>query len=82
MNACHSLVLAEAVQRHIDHVVGMRCAIGDDAAITFSIGFYQGLAAGHPVPRAFRRGCAFIQTAGISEHETPVLLGPGGLMSR
>lgn len=83
VNACHTLVLAEAVQRHIAYVVGMRCAIGDDAAITFSIGFYQGLAAGATVPQAFQRGCAFLQAEAVTkpEHETPVLLAPTGMMT-
>jgi len=76
VNACHTLRLAEAMVQHIDHVVGMRCAIGDVAAITFSIGFYQGLAASAPVPEAFERGCAFVeaQPSGKPEHDTPVLL--------
>jgi hypothetical protein len=79
VNACHSLRLGEAINRHIRHVIAMRCEIGDAAAITFSVGFYQGLAAGATVPRAFERGRAFLlaQATGPREGDTPVLLGSG-----
>ncbi len=76
VNACHTMLLAKAMTRYIDHVIAMRCEIGDVAAITFSIGFYQGLAGGASVAEAFERGCAFLQAQpmGKSEHDTPVLL--------
>jgi hypothetical protein len=82
VNACHSLVLAEAINKHIGYVIAMRCEIGDAAAITFSIGFYQGLAAGAPVPQAFKRGRAFLhaQAVGKPEHDSPILLNPGGAL--
>jgi hypothetical protein len=76
VNACHSLRLARAMARHVDHVVGMRTTIGDDAAIEFSVGFYVGLFAGESVPRAFKRGCAHVRAKLSTEGEylTPVLL--------
>jgi hypothetical protein len=80
VNACHTLALAQAIAGHISHVIAMRYEIGDAAAITFSIGFYQGLAAGAPVAQAFARGRAFLLTEAVGkpEHDTPVLLGLGG----
>ena len=80
VNACHSLRLAQAMTDDIAHVIAMRYEIGDAAAINFSTGFYQGLAAGAPVPDAFVRGRAFLlaQAVGPPEHGTLVLLGPGG----
>lgn len=80
VNACDTLLLAQAISKRIDHVIAMRCPVGDAAAITFSIGFYQGLAAGASVVQAFERGRAFLQsqTAGRPEHDAAVLLGPGG----
>ena len=61
---------------HIDYVVGMRSEIGDEAAILFTVGFYQGLFAGRPVPQAFRQGCALLQAKRMARPEfgTPVLL--------
>jgi uncharacterized protein YjbI with pentapeptide repeats len=73
LNACFSEVQAEAIARHIPYVIGMKRAIGDQAAIKFAIGFYDGLLAGESIEFAYRLGCNAIQTAGIPEHLTPVL---------
>jgi hypothetical protein len=43
-------------------------SIGDQAAIEFSIGFYDALLAGRPVDFAYKLGCSAIQMAGIPEH--------------
>jgi hypothetical protein len=76
VNACYSERLARAMSQHIDHVIGMRWQIGDEAGIEFSVGFYTGLFAGHPVPEAFERGLAHIQRseATMLEYRTPLLL--------
>jgi hypothetical protein len=74
LNACYSEGQARAIARHIPYVVGMRRAIGDRAAIAFSIGFYQGLGAGRSVEEAYGLGCVVIQLQGIPEHLTPVLI--------
>ena len=76
VNACHSMLLARAMVQKVDYVVGMRCQIGDEAAILFSVGFYQGLSAGRPIPEAFDRGCALISAkqAITAESKTPELL--------
>jgi hypothetical protein len=76
VNACYSERLARATSLYVDHVVGMRWEIGDEAAIEFSVGFYTGLFAGHPVPVAFKRGLAHIQhsEATMPEYRTPILL--------
>ena len=49
LNACYSEVQAEAIHQHINHVIGMNRAIGDKAAINFTVAFYDGLAAGEDV---------------------------------
>jgi CHAT domain-containing protein len=46
LNACYSTVQAESIARHINYVVGMNTAIGDIAAVEFSVGFYAALGAG------------------------------------
>lgn len=74
LNACYSEVQAQKIAQYIPHVVGMKKAIGDRAAIEFSIGFYDGLLAGRSVKDAYRLGCNAIQGAGIPEDLTPVLL--------
>lgn len=72
MNACYSEVQAEAINQHIQYVVGMNQAIQDKAAIAFSIGFYQALGYGKSVEDAFKFGTNAIQLAldnGIEDRE-------------
>jgi hypothetical protein len=45
LNACYSQVQATAIAQHIDFTIGMNKAIGDTAAITFAVGFYDALGA-------------------------------------
>ncbi|MDF5735367.1 MULTISPECIES: AAA-like domain-containing protein [unclassified Nostoc] len=73
LNACHSVIQAEAIVQHIPFVIGMNTAIGDRAAIAFSVGFYKARGANRPYEEAFRFGCVEIQLEGISEELTPVI---------
>jgi hypothetical protein len=74
LNACYSEVQAQAIHQHIPAVIGMKKAIGDQAALEFAVGFYDALGAGRSIEFAYRLGCSAIQMAGIAEHLTPVLL--------
>jgi len=74
LNACYSRFQAEAIAQHIDFVVGMSKAIGDQAAIKYSLGFYDGIVSGRGYEEAFELGRNAIDLRGIPEHETPVLL--------
>jgi TIR domain/CHAT domain len=73
LNACYSEPQANAISQHIDYVVGMKKAIGDQAAIKFAVGFYDALGAGRDFERAFKFGCSAIDLKGIPGHLTPVL---------
>jgi hypothetical protein len=73
LNACYSEVQATAISNHIEYVVGMSQGIGDDAAISFSVGFYDALGAGADIQRAFEFGQNAISLLGIPEGMTPVL---------
>lgn len=77
LNACFSIVQAEAISRSIKYVIGMDKAIGDKAAISFSIGFYQAVGAGKSIKEAYKFGCVQIRLQGIAEHLTPILLSGG-----
>lgn len=77
LNACYSEIQANAIVRHIDYVIGMNTEIGDQAAISFSIGFYQALGAGRTIEEAYRLGCVQIRLQNIPEHLTPVLIRKG-----
>jgi len=74
LNACYSVVQAKAIAKHIPYVIGMKKAIGDEAAITFAVGFYKALGAGHTIQEAYKFGCVEIQLQNIPEHLTPIIL--------
>jgi hypothetical protein len=73
LNACYSEIQAKAIASHIDYVIGMKKAIGDQAAIAFSIGFYKALGAGRTIPEAYEFGKVESQLMNIPEQLTPVL---------
>lgn len=73
LNACYSATQANAIAQQLPYVVGMKRAIGDQAAIEFAIGFYDALLAGESIEFAHKLGCNAIQMEGIAEHLTPVL---------
>ena len=77
LNACYSERQARAITQHIPYVIGMNQAIGDRAAIEFSIGFYDALGAGESVARAYKLGCVAIQMSGVAEHLTPIIIQKG-----
>jgi hypothetical protein len=56
VGACDSEALAEAVREHIDYVIAVDDRLHSSAAIAFSIGFYQALAVGEPLEKAYRLG--------------------------
>lgn len=73
LNACFSEVQAETISQHIEYVIGMNKAVGDNAAIAFAVGFYQALGAGRTFEEAYKLGCVQIRLQNIPEHLTPVI---------
>jgi len=41
LNSCYSEIQANAIAKQIDYVIGMNQAIGDKAAIAFTVGFFR-----------------------------------------
>ena len=75
LNACYSETQAQGIAQHIDTVIGMDKAVGDDAALEFAVAFYDALGAGESIEFAYEMGCNAIQMAGIEEeHLTPKLI--------
>jgi hypothetical protein len=74
LNACHSAAQAEAIQQHVDAVVGMSRSIKDTAAVNFAWAFYQGLAFGESLSKAFDLGRNQIDLAGLGDGKVPKLL--------
>ena len=79
LNACYSQVQAKAIHQHVDCVVGMNKAIGDQAAIRFATEFYQALATGGSFDFAYRLARNSFDLAGIPESLTPVLQNRRGI---
>ena len=52
LNSCFSVGQATIIAKHIDYVIGMRNTISNDAAIAFSLGFYQALGSGRNIEDA------------------------------
>ena len=73
LNACHSETQVEEIHRYVNCVIGMNQAIGDNAAIEFSRGFYESLSFGDSFERAYEFGCNAIELLTTSESETPII---------
>lgn len=78
LNACYSETQAQAIAKHVDCVIGMTNAIGDQAAISFAAAFYQALGYGRNVKDAFELGCVQIDLENLDEQDTPKLLAFNG----
>jgi hypothetical protein len=74
LNACYSEDQAQAIAEHIDVVVGMSTAIGDEAAIVFATAFYQALGYGRSIKTAFDLGVTQLLVMNIPEEKTPRLI--------
>ena len=73
LNACYSKEQAHAIAKHIDCVIGMSSAIGDLAAKSFSVAFYQALGFGRDVKTAFDLGSLQIGLESLDEQDIPKL---------
>jgi hypothetical protein len=79
LNACFSEPQASAIIEEIDCAIGMKRAIGDDAAITFAASFYRAVGFGRSVKEAVDQGKTALLLEGILEEQTPVLLNRRGV---
>jgi CHAT domain len=74
LNACFSEIQATAIAQYIPYVIGMEKAIGDSAAIEFSVAFYDSLGAGESIDFSYKIACNAISWISKSESLTPVLI--------
>lgn len=74
LNVCYSEAQANSIAKHIPYVIGMNEDIPDQAAVAFSVGFYQALGAGRSIEKAYEMGCIQIALLGIPGQLTPVLV--------
>lgn len=76
LNTCYSEEQAEAISNQGIYVIGMNDSIGDDAAIKFSMGFYQAIGTNKEVPFAFQMGMVLISQF-VGDSDTPTLWKDG-----
>jgi hypothetical protein len=74
LNSCFSEAQAEIISVHIPYVIGMSSEVPDDAAIAFSIGFYQAIGAGKNFEFAYKLGVSSIKLKGIEGSHIPILM--------
>ncbi|MBW4659771.1 MAG: AAA-like domain-containing protein [Drouetiella hepatica Uher 2000/2452] len=74
LSACYFEVQAEAIVQHIPYVIGIKQALGKQAAREFATGFYDALGAGRDIPFAYEHGRSRISLEGQAAELTPVLL--------
>jgi len=72
LNACYSKEQAEVISKHNTYVIGMNKAIGDKAALDFSVGFYQSLGEGNSYEFAFDMAMVN-NSVNLKDAETPEL---------
>jgi uncharacterized repeat protein (TIGR01451 family) len=74
VNACETASLARELSSVVPYAIGMRQPVRDKSAIRFSAGFYQGMAAGRPIPGAFDLGVIRLKMSPVGSDElAPVL---------
>lgn len=74
LNACYSDLQAKAIAKHISNVIGMKKAIVDDAAILFTVAFYDAIVAGKSYEFAFKFASNAIQWADLPKDLKPILI--------
>lgn len=73
LNICHSASTAKIISKHIPFVIGMNGEISDEAAISFSVGFYMALASQKTIPASFGFAKAQISMEYPGEEDIPKL---------
>ena len=81
LNACFSADYAQLLSQHIKYVVGMDTSISDDAAIAYSVGFYQALGTGVSIDKAHKMGVIQIHLLGTQDEGKPILWKSGKLIA-
>lgn len=73
LNSCGSESQSDGIVEHIDVVITMSDEVDDDAANAFASAFYQALAWGQSVQKAFDLGCNQMALEGFADADVPVL---------
>ncbi len=79
LNACYSTEQADGLRAHVDCVVGMDGAIGDDAARAFATRFYGALGNRRPIGNAVAQGIATLAAKQLPDEMLPCCLTRNGV---
>jgi hypothetical protein len=79
LNSCSSSGARNALLKLGLIVVSMKTSISDLAAITFAPRFYAAIASGQSIKSAFGQGRVAVESASITEADTPELFWPDGI---
>jgi hypothetical protein len=79
LNACFSEAVADALRGVVDCVVGMRGAIGDDAARSFAVGFYRALGHRRSVGNAVAQAIATLTAKRSCDEHLPICVTRDGV---
>lgn len=74
LNGCYSQDQAQHIASHVPYVIGTPQSVDEQAAIDFSIGFYDALGVGDSIDIAFESGKVAMVLNGASEKIIPTLL--------
>ena len=74
LDSCYSKVQAEAIITHVDYVIAMNDAIGDDSATTLATMFYSAFASGKSLQNAFKQAKIMLMANHPDEKNIPELL--------
>lgn len=76
LNACYTTSQARSIAYHIDYVIGMSNAVGDESAIEFAVAFYDGVFSGKSIDFSFEIARNAIQVKGYEDYKLPTLIKP------
>jgi formylglycine-generating enzyme required for sulfatase activity len=79
LNACYSDAQAEALRDAVGCAIGMKGTISDEAAHTFSVGFYRALGHRRPIGNAYDQAEATLAGKGLSAQAEPRCLARPGI---
>ena len=74
LNACYSDEQGDVIRQEIDYVIGMRTAVEDEAAMKFSVAFYDAVFAGTDFRTAFDLGCTALDLNKLPNANVPVFM--------
>ncbi|MCB0642440.1 MAG: CHAT domain-containing protein [Phaeodactylibacter sp.] len=81
LNACYSSKQAKVISSHNIYVIGMAKEIGDTSARKFAAGFYQSIAAGLDIDRAFKMAKVHLRKPDSVGQNKPELWYKGEIIS-